>query len=381
MYRAGFEIEFITPAFIRGADPTNVEIRAPSIKGAMRWWFRALAGRYFGDNVENLSDAENEVFGSTSRASDVVIEVIPKSSPRNLHFKPCRVIDRNSKVAELKYLWFSIMLLSREKSGCQFQQYYPPGSKFEVIIKAQTEKSFKVALASIWALINLGGLGFRSRRGAGSIKIVGGDLRELERLALPSKLSSVKDIREGIENCMEIIRQYVQSRGYKEEKSPPRYPVLSSVYLSRVGYNDYLKALERFEGNYKKFRKKIFLHERIVFGLPIKIKSNKKSNKKDKTGKKKDDNAKRILKNALPKTVRNDEKINRIVDIILNGRRASPLLIGVVEINGKSYVRCSVLESSKLHPGIPDSLVKWDHIYEFLEDYLTMVWPKGGYSW
>ncbi len=75
MYRTEFTLEAITPVFMRGADQTKAEIRAASIKGLMRWWFRALAGSYFGDDIAGLRKAEEYVFGSTGQKSKVTVEI------------------------------------------------------------------------------------------------------------------------------------------------------------------------------------------------------------------------------------------------------------------------------------------------------------------
>lgn len=93
MFIEEFEIEFITPAFIRGADQRIPEVRSPSIKGAMRWWFRALAGSYFGDDAQKLKEIENQVFGSTKERSRVKISVTPLSSPKRLNLKEFK--DKN----------------------------------------------------------------------------------------------------------------------------------------------------------------------------------------------------------------------------------------------------------------------------------------------
>ena len=39
-----YTVELITPCFCAGADQTTAEIRAPSIRGELRWWFRVLGG-------------------------------------------------------------------------------------------------------------------------------------------------------------------------------------------------------------------------------------------------------------------------------------------------------------------------------------------------
>lgn len=63
-----YEITFTTPLFNRGALETP-EIRTPSIRGQLHWWFRALGGSY---------DDEKAVFGGVHKgacASKVVIRV------------------------------------------------------------------------------------------------------------------------------------------------------------------------------------------------------------------------------------------------------------------------------------------------------------------
>ncbi|MCL2104631.1 MAG: type III-B CRISPR module RAMP protein Cmr1 [Kiritimatiellaeota bacterium] len=37
-------LSFITPTFLAGANQNTPEIRASSIRGQLRWWFRVLGG-------------------------------------------------------------------------------------------------------------------------------------------------------------------------------------------------------------------------------------------------------------------------------------------------------------------------------------------------
>lgn len=67
--------ECLTPCFCAGADQTQAEIRPSAIRGALRWWFRALGGSH--------AD-ENAVFGGPDpiRSSALqirVANVIPRS--------------------------------------------------------------------------------------------------------------------------------------------------------------------------------------------------------------------------------------------------------------------------------------------------------------
>lgn len=64
-----YKITFITPLFSRGAYENSPEIRPPSIRGQLHWWFRALGGTY--------AD-EKGIFGGVKNgtvASKVVIRV------------------------------------------------------------------------------------------------------------------------------------------------------------------------------------------------------------------------------------------------------------------------------------------------------------------
>lgn len=42
MRDAEINLHFVTPAFLCGADPRKAEFRAPSVRGMLRWWTRAL---------------------------------------------------------------------------------------------------------------------------------------------------------------------------------------------------------------------------------------------------------------------------------------------------------------------------------------------------
>lgn len=70
-----FKLTFITPLFSKGAYEDKPEIRASSIRGQLRWWFRALGGS---------SSDESRIFGAISSkqanraqtlASKVVVRV------------------------------------------------------------------------------------------------------------------------------------------------------------------------------------------------------------------------------------------------------------------------------------------------------------------
>lgn len=61
-----FHLELITPCFCGGAEPEKqAEIRAPSIRGQLRWWFRTLGG-FKSLAPMPVHEQEAMVFGSTA---------------------------------------------------------------------------------------------------------------------------------------------------------------------------------------------------------------------------------------------------------------------------------------------------------------------------
>jgi hypothetical protein len=57
------ELEAVTPLWIGGAS-AQAELRPPSLRGCMRFWFRALAGGLLGESLENVWQAESAVYAS-----------------------------------------------------------------------------------------------------------------------------------------------------------------------------------------------------------------------------------------------------------------------------------------------------------------------------
>ncbi len=50
-----FECETITPMFLAGADGKTPELRPPSIKGLMRFWWRAMNGHLPLNNLKSFT--------------------------------------------------------------------------------------------------------------------------------------------------------------------------------------------------------------------------------------------------------------------------------------------------------------------------------------
>jgi len=52
MERLSFKIHVATPLFLSGANQQKVELRPPSIRGALRFWFRAMMEKFRHEGVD-----------------------------------------------------------------------------------------------------------------------------------------------------------------------------------------------------------------------------------------------------------------------------------------------------------------------------------------
>lgn len=92
-----FICKSITPMFMYGANQNEPELRPASIKGVMRFWWRAINGDL---SLDELKEKEGEIFGSTVRRSKVNIRV------RQKKFDMKKVSEIKDKEKEFDYLFF-----------------------------------------------------------------------------------------------------------------------------------------------------------------------------------------------------------------------------------------------------------------------------------
>ncbi len=196
-----FEIELITPMFGGGVetrvnDP-SFPIRPTSIRGQLQFWWRATVGAQYATR-QKLRDAQSAVWGDTTQASrvQVRVELLDKpSEPR-----ACAVIKPNHKGKD-QVFWeppFQNTALSYALFPFQGKPANKEGPKVDPASCIHTAK-FRVTLLcpdnlwsqvepALWAWVNFGGLGSRTRRGCGAIKCQ--ELLAPDRTGLLSRLKT-----------------------------------------------------------------------------------------------------------------------------------------------------------------------------------------------
>lgn len=166
--------EFITPAFIYGVN-NYPEIRAASIKGLMRFWWRASYDKF--KNVEEMKKEEAEIFGGIIKEKDkketkykAKVQIVTKIDNGD-DDKCCNSEIFNKKFKDLdgcKYLFYTTNLNGNKQKG-----YFEEGTSFDVkfIFKEENKKYVHEYLKSFNLLQLLGGIGSRSRRCGGNFVI------------------------------------------------------------------------------------------------------------------------------------------------------------------------------------------------------------------
>ena len=154
---------FITPAFLSGANQNQPEIRVPSIRGAIRWWFRVLGG---------TPEQEASVFGGVhggAQASKVLLRVEAVQINRGETIRAPQGTPRG-------YLYY-FATVSGNKDGVHRTEqghYVAPGSSFrlKVFLRQElAEEDEALLLLAIDAFLALGSLGLRATRGCGAFAV------------------------------------------------------------------------------------------------------------------------------------------------------------------------------------------------------------------
>lgn len=211
------QLELLTPAFLGGHEPRKLDeitpVRAHSVRGQLRWWFRAAAATLIWpandtpqareQAITDLRTVESLLFGDTKRISNLV--VLPPEVDRNR----CRVYpapDAKSSPG-LRYLGYGLF---EERPP---DAIYPGTFALTLGLRSVSKSVPELLGATLWLWTALGGLGARSRRGYGSLRLSKA-ATELgiprEHLSLPPRHSELlEQLRRGIDWVTEVFRKHL----------------------------------------------------------------------------------------------------------------------------------------------------------------------------
>jgi CRISPR-associated protein Cmr1 len=171
--------EVVTPLFLGGADPAiTVELRSPSIKGALRFWWRALAWSRHNGDLDAIQKEEQEIFGAAGDDRDRLGQASFGLRARWLA-EPNRIAEtepRSLTSGKPGASYLSYGIINRGQGNSPRPCYQSGGYlelTFQALRHADNESGFHPSLLDAIKLFGLlGGLGGRSRRGWGSVALI-----------------------------------------------------------------------------------------------------------------------------------------------------------------------------------------------------------------
>lgn len=226
-----YRIRLITPLFGGGVEPgeadTSFPIRATSIRGQLRTWWRVLYGSRLGDN---MWQREEEIFGSTEFLSPLKVTVLdqptldlidPANPEYGGRFGPIAyalfsAVDKKQKVAKegiefrLQISWDNPKGLEIRRAAQNEQRRKDRKKPLPSVIKDISDE----IQGAISGWLAFGGLGARTRRGGGSVFC-----RELGQTKLPSIPGKVL-LGPSLPNAIEAWKFSVAA--YQEFRQTPR---------------------------------------------------------------------------------------------------------------------------------------------------------------
>lgn len=227
-----FELEVVTPMFLGGADPKKAELRVPSIKGVLRFWWRALYGS---DDLEDMKKREDQIFGSTTEKASFSIQLkeIDNVKPLLAGLPQGIKVQTQSKgktfpISIIEYLAYGLCEYNKtQKKNVYTKEHIPVGTNFKLVFNLKNKLFIGQILDSLKILTDYGGLGSHTRNGFGSIKISGlssnlkieGEPKSFSALSSKSILFNKYTPKDKWEDALsEIGKAYREARSSLEQK-------------------------------------------------------------------------------------------------------------------------------------------------------------------
>lgn len=185
-----FKCRVTTPMFLGGADH-NAEARPQSLKGLLRFWWRAMQNE---SNIELLATREGSIFGSVADGAcasqyytrmKFIDNINASKNPLPDH----KVLVQGKKfsINILDYLAYGTYKYERGRGNVLTRSYIPDGQKFEVVFLFRSNFCQEDILKAFKSLYLFGGMGARSRNGFGGFEIIQGQ-EQINILQVPSML-------------------------------------------------------------------------------------------------------------------------------------------------------------------------------------------------
>ena len=375
MQEVTFDLQTFTPLFISGANQQEIpippefqrpgevtsweslpEIRSPSFRGVMRYWLRTAVAGLAPTEIVSLEDVrafERSIFGATDHGSTVQVRVTPLSG-RQERFR--KESYSREHISGRDYLYWSMARSGKGKRYKPDRLSFSEGTRFRVTLAVHGRagetpvQQLECAVAALWLLTSLGGIGSRSRRGAGSLTVtnVSGNTTRLSFTSARNAEELQRTLGQGLQVVQQLYSR--QLAAVKVSLNTPAGPPIQGGGFDALSLSDFCRIwiLQGKDGfawrrardaandigkELQACRNSIALPERTTLGLPLIVQ--------------------RMEKSKLQKALEDN-------------RRASPLMLTIKKLQGDHYVGIAVL--FKTHYGSIGPLPAPD--YTLIEEWI-----------
>jgi CRISPR-associated protein Cmr1 len=342
------EFSLNTPLFSSGADSARPELRTTEIKAALRFWWRAMNYGLVsapGGSIQKLAEREAQLFGSTKGQSPFLLRVIENKIDVGSPILATTLVPNMAA----RYLGYGLTEIDNTRPIPRAGRQAGSDKTFilALTIKGQAiDNGYEPEYIAALKLFGLfGGLGYRSRRGFGSLT-----LRTLSINGTDAPLTSAPQSYQNLFQNKDLLGKCPAAIFSPAQRMPPEYSAFVQrsefcrvVLLNMLGgpFDTGMKALDAVADKFKK-----------LLTSPIRGESRQQKNRDVTT----DDVSWAYLglpRKYGPGSIEHSpsllDKKSKQVEL---ERRASPLLLHVYRNNANDYRAVAILFKSRF---LPDS--------------------------
>ena len=271
MKRIEAKFQVVTPCFLGGANhEKEAELRLPSIKGVLRFWWRALnyvriAKGATNPNqiIENLRQEEGKLFGSSDQdeGQSSLIMRLAAENQKPLETQARKVLcDENGKKVGKGaiYLGYGVM----DIKGSLTRPCLEAPFEFTLQIGAKEERHLEDVLPTLKLLGLLGGLGSKSRKGYGSLNLIELKGDGIDAWQKPANENQYK------KQLSDLLKPTLD---HDKEPEISAFSSKARICLTRFKCKTGMEVINSYGQEMQEYRRRIeHKKDKAVFGLPLK---------------------------------------------------------------------------------------------------------------
>lgn len=218
MYHLSLDLEIVTPLFLGGADPRGQpELRPPAFRGALRYWLRAALCSAVGDqSLTALRNLEAAVFGDTTTGSPTGLRL---SQPPLPH-APAHILPHKQNLGR--------------------RDAFSAGGMFKLRldqVRNDDEAVWQAACTALSLALTFGGVGLRSRRGYGTVRVQQSSDAALTPVFPTTAADWETHARQALSNAVAAARRLATEHGIRVAalpNGPTIYPAANKLDRVRI---------------------------------------------------------------------------------------------------------------------------------------------------